>query len=611
MTFRKPRKLFLLITLFSVISDGLFVWINYQGSKAAVLAQLSDEMAESKAVFDLTLDYTMSSFIQLATYIAGDQRVQQLFLAGKEAVEQEGGGPGGERAAEIRQRLYELVRPGWERMQERFRARQLHFHLGPGSTSFLRVHKPGKFGDNMDTVRYTIVDANHLLRPTRGFETGRVYSGIRSVVPVFAEQSGHAEPVHVGALEAGTAFPFLLDLVESHTQTRFAILLTLEHMRANVWPEFLDKMLREKPPIGNYFIEASSDPAELRKLLTSSQWVMDDAPDTIHLIPSEDRILAVTAHLLLDYHSTQHPELGPVGMLVSWRDASKAISAFHSQFRVNVFYAVIAFILLEVVLFFGINRVTRGLQKTVDMRTGELSEVNEALSCRNKELVDSIEELGRTRDQLIASEKLASLGGLVAGVAHEINTPVGVGLTASSHMLEKIQAFESINDAGRLTKADLQRFLSDSHRANDIILGNLRRAADLVHSFKQIATDQATETRREFNLADYVDEVLMNLHPRLGKTQIKVAVSCPHEFVIDSYPGALAQVLTNLLINSLEHAFEENSPGQIHMQFTLSAGNRLSVQYRDNGRGIPEASRTKIFEPFFPPGGTREVPAWV
>ena len=184
-------------------------------------------------------------------------------------------------------------------------------------------------------------------------------------------------------------------------------------------------------------------------------------------------------------------------------------------------------------------------------------------------------------------------------MAHEINTPVGVGLTASSHMLEKIQAFESINDAGRLTKADLQRFLSDSHRANDIILGNLRRAADLVHSFKQIATDQATETRREFNLADYVDEVLMNLHPRLGKTQIKVAVSCPHEFVIDSYPGALAQVLTNLLINSLEHAFEENSPGQIHMQFTLSAGNRLSVQYRDNGRGIPEASRAKIFEPFF------------
>ncbi len=173
MKLSKPRKLFIFITLFIAFSDGLFVWINYKASRSAMLAQLSEEMTESKVAFDLTLENTTSALIQLATYVAGDQRVQQLFLQGKQAVAEEGGGAGGARAAELRTQLYELVKPSWQRMQKQFLARQLHFHLGPGSTSFLRVHKPQKFGDNMDNVRYTIVDANKWLQPTRGFETGR------------------------------------------------------------------------------------------------------------------------------------------------------------------------------------------------------------------------------------------------------------------------------------------------------------------------------------------------------------------------------------------------------------------------------------------------------
>lgn len=599
MALSKPGKLFFIITLFIALSDGLFVWINFTASQASLLSQLTDEMAESKATFDLTLNYTMSSFTQLATYVAGDQRVQQLFLQGKEAVEREGGGAGGPRAAELRRQLYELVRPGWEGMQERFQARQLHFHLGPGSTSYLRVHKPRKFGDNMDTVRYTIVDANRRQQPTRGFETGRVYSGIRGVVPVFARKDGIDKPVHVGALEAGTSFPHLLQIVENHTETQFAVLLTLEHMRANVWPDFLDKMLKDKPPIQGYFIEAGNDPDKVRRLLEGPRWDLQHPRDTVRLVRDNGRTLAVNAFPLFDYHSTQQPELGPVGMVLSWRDVSKPLAAFDRQFGINIFYAAVAFLLLESLLYFGIQRVTRGLQRIIDTRTAELAESNDNLSQRNEELVESMAELSRTRDQLVVSEKLASLGGLVAGVAHEINTPVGIALTASTHMGDKIDNFERKVEADDLTRRDLDDFLVSSRRAGDIVVGNLQRAADLVQSFKRVATDQATEVIRDFDLALYIDEVLLNLQPKLKGTGIEVSLDCPAGIMIHSYPGALSQVLTNLVVNSLEHGFEAGSPGRIEILCRPRPENHLRLRYRDNGRGIPEAHRGQVFEPFF------------
>ncbi len=599
MKLSKPRKLFIFITLFIAFSDGLFVWINYKASREAMLAQLSEEMTESKVAFDLTLENTTSALIQLATYVAGDQRVQQLFLQGKQAVAEEGGGAGGARAAELRTQLYELVKPSWQRMQKQFLARQLHFHLGPGSTSFLRVHKPQKFGDNMDNVRYTIVDANKWLQPTRGFETGRVYSGIRGVVPVFAKDEGRSEKEHAGALEAGTSFSLLLDIVESHTQARFAVLLTLKHMQANVWPDFLARMTQKNPPINEHFIEASRHEEELRRLLTSFDWSARAPDNSVQLLKDGQRTLVISSFPLLDYHAQRDPLLGPVGKVLIWRDAQKALAAFESQFRINIFFAVAAFLTLELVLFFGIKRVTRGLQRIIDQRTGELADANFELSQRNMDLESSMQELSRTRDRLIESEKLASLGGLVAGVAHEINTPVGIGLTASSHMQEKVQGFERKFHAGNLSKSDLQQFVDDSKRANEMVLGNLGRAADLVQSFKQMASDQATESKRIFNLEKYLQEVLLSLHPRLKNTNVQVQVHCAEDIVIESYPGAIAQVFTNLIINSLEHAFDKGQGGAITISCHLPPEGVLSLRYRDNGRGIPHSSREKVFEPFF------------
>ncbi|MCB1875376.1 MAG: PAS domain S-box protein [Chromatiales bacterium] len=220
------------------------------------------------------------------------------------------------------------------------------------------------------------------------------------------------------------------------------------------------------------------------------------------------------------------------------------------------------------------------------------------LAEKNGELTSSLEELRRTQAQLVESEKMASLGGLVAGVAHEINTPVGIGVTAASHLQQRVEDLREAFDENRLKKSTLKEFVDSSYEGAGIILTNLQRAADLVQSFKQVAVDQATDSRRRFNLRGYFDEVLLSLRPTLKKTPHKVEVDCPANLEVDSYPGACSQIITNLIMNSLKHAFEDGESG--HLRIGAELRNRsLVLTYSDDGRGIPSENLKKIFEPFF------------
>lgn len=216
----------------------------------------------------------------------------------------------------------------------------------------------------------------------------------------------------------------------------------------------------------------------------------------------------------------------------------------------------------------------------------------------NRDVTLAMEELKKTQVQLVESEKMSALGGLVAGVSHEINTPVGIGVTAASHLREKTQYFIRDFEENKMTRSGLKKFLELALESSEMILSNLSRAADLVHSFKQVAVDQSSEAKRKFNLKDYIEDVLRSLRPRYKRTKHTISVKCDENIDITSYPGALSQVLTNLINNSLLHGFEGIAAGHIiiaaHMQ-----ENSVILQYRDNGRGMPEHIRAKIFEPFF------------
>ena len=215
-------------------------------------------------------------------------------------------------------------------------------------------------------------------------------------------------------------------------------------------------------------------------------------------------------------------------------------------------------------------------------------------------------ELKDTQASLIQAEKLASLGGLVAGIAHEISTPVGVTLTAASHLaataaaaMEKTAEFSKQVDGDRLSPADLTNFAELSLETSQLMLTNIGRAAELIQSFKQVAVDQTSAERRPFNLNDHIHEILLSLRPHLRKTAHQVSVACPENIMLESYPGALSQVLTNLLMNSLVHAYGEGETGQLSIVVQQPGADTIELRYADDGKGIPSDIQSKIFDPFF------------
>lgn len=237
-------------------------------------------------------------------------------------------------------------------------------------------------------------------------------------------------------------------------------------------------------------------------------------------------------------------------------------------------------------------------EREVAEARGQLEQQVLAKTRSNEELALTLERLRQAQAQLVQSEKLASLGALVAGVAHEINTPVGVGVTAASTLQAKAAQLQALHDGGNMRRSDLDRFIGVATESTRIILTNLHRAADLIQSFKQVAVDQSSGERRHFELKGYLDEVLLSLGPRLRKGGHAVSVDCPDGLFVDSYPGALAQIVTNLCSNSLMHAYAAGERGHIALAVRQD-GPWIELRYRDDGCGIPPENLPRVFDPFF------------
>ena len=208
-------------------------------------------------------------------------------------------------------------------------------------------------------------------------------------------------------------------------------------------------------------------------------------------------------------------------------------------------------------------------------------------------------ELRDAQASLIQAEKLASLAQLVAGVAHEVNTPIGVTLTAISHLGEEVGRIRTLFEESRIRRSDFQEFLDVAWESTRMILSNVERATGLIQSFKQVASDQASGERRPFDLAAYVDEVLLSLRPRLRRTRVTVELDISTGLIVDGYPGAFAQVLSNLIINALVHAYDEGDTGRILLSAREQPDGWIEMHYADDGKGIPTDIRPRIFEPFF------------
>lgn len=231
------------------------------------------------------------------------------------------------------------------------------------------------------------------------------------------------------------------------------------------------------------------------------------------------------------------------------------------------------------------------LEERVMQRTEELSQAND-------ELEATVENLKATQEQLVQSEKLASLGNLVAGIAHELNTPIGNGLMAVSTMRDNLGQFRQASAAG-LRRSVLDEFVAGVDAGSDIAERNMRRAAELVTSFKQVAVDQTSSQRRAFEVAEVVDEILLTLKPTLKRTPFIVETDVPSGLMLDSYPGPLGQALANLINNAVIHGFDGRHEGRIKIVAEAFSTDQVAISVRDDGKGIPADRVGRIFDPFY------------
>ena len=217
-----------------------------------------------------------------------------------------------------------------------------------------------------------------------------------------------------------------------------------------------------------------------------------------------------------------------------------------------------------------------------------------------KEQADvALSELQRTQAELIQSEKLASLGQLVAGVAHEINTPVGIALTTATTLGEEVRSFGETAASGQVSRTRFMHFVERMREGSQLLFANLTRAAELVHSFKQVAADQVSSERRSFEVAKWVQELLTSLRPVLRKGAYEIAVDCDPKLVADTYPGALAQVLTNMLMNAMVHAYPNEPGGRMTLNIRKLGRDSMVLTFADDGVGMTPEVLSKVFDPFF------------
>lgn len=260
-----------------------------------------------------------------------------------------------------------------------------------------------------------------------------------------------------------------------------------------------------------------------------------------------------------------------------------------------------------------LDRVVTRLQelsRAVREREHELREANQELEAKvaartaslqqsNRELGEALEAVRRAQSDLVRTGKLAALGSLVAGVAHELNTPLGNALMAASTLQDESQAFDLRVQSGQLTRSHARESLERLREGADIIERNLERAGQLVSSFKQVAVDQTSEQYRAFDLRQVVDGIALVLAPRLRKAGVRLECQLPTGIEMRGYPGPLGQVLSNLIENSIMHGLDGRSDGVIHVDARLIGDTQVELTLSDNGAGMSEAVRERIFDPFF------------
>ena len=338
---------------------------------------------------------------------------------------------------------------------------------------------------------------------------------------------------------------------------------------------------------------------KLSQFMVASWWVQEHPTSVKYLGPQLDHITT------LGFATGGNVTPGLHEIIVESAEL-RGVWISAENFRLGIIFIWLSAILSF--LFLNWRKSRQDLSQS-DRHRQELSLSNDALELRvaertralassNVSLIDTLQNLDIARKELVQSEKNAALGSLVAGIAHELNTPIGNAVLISSTLADTNIEFSALTRSG-LTKSALERYIADITRGTEILSRNLSKAVTLISSFKQLSADQHSEQRRIFSLAQVAEEIQLVMAPRIGQTAHKLIVDIAPDFIMDSYPGPLGQVLMNLIGNSLLHAFDGIPEGKMYLYAHLMETDKLELCFTDDGLGISAQVLGHVFEPFF------------
>jgi len=375
----KSLRLFILLSLLFACLDVVFVLINFSSAKHALDDRFAEISNEVQAAFFQAQAATEQSMLQVATLVANEPSVQRLFFAGKQAlVGEQSAAATQQELQRIRQKLQGILAMPWEVLARNYDFRQLQFHFGPGSLSFLRVHEPERFGDRMDAVRHTVVTVNQTHKSVSGIETGRMHTGIRGVVPVFFSGSGASGSEYVGALEAGTGFKTTLDNAVRGRKIEMAVLLATRHLQENIWPDILHSLCEKRRPRQGYYVEEATSP-KIREILDSVN-VAQLHPDlSWRIIDDFDPAILLIHIPLRDFAGQKDRDRDDIGKVMAWQPVAAELALFHKGVRTNILYAVFGFFITELLLYGALHVGISKLETMVEDGKRELAQTVDKL----------------------------------------------------------------------------------------------------------------------------------------------------------------------------------------------------------------------------------------